>query len=157
MSGKIGYGPGLPVDEGVLKKLAIAVQEARGDRSQREFSKLLEVSQSTVQQWENGKNVPSLENLEKIARMKGMLVEDFVAYLYDRTRGITSKDILDRVEVMPSRDFAQILHVIGDRLAPPEEGSQGKGAEKGKGKRVKAEKRLRLVRERQKDAVELGE
>ncbi|MBM0745767.1 helix-turn-helix transcriptional regulator (plasmid) [Phormidium sp. CLA17] len=31
----------------------------------------LEVSQSTVQQWENGKNVSSLENLEKIARIRG--------------------------------------------------------------------------------------
>lgn len=146
------------MDEGVLKKLAVAVQEARGDRSQREFSKLLGVSQSTVQQWENGKNVPSLENLEKIARMKGMLVEDFVAYLYERTRGITSKDILDRIEVMPSRDFAQILHVIGDRLAPSEESVQGKkAAAKGAGKHSKTEQRLRLVLERQRDAVELGE
>jgi transcriptional regulator with XRE-family HTH domain len=73
------------VDEGVLSRLAVAVQEARGDRSQREFALVLKVSQSTVQQWENGKNVPSLENLEKIALMKGMLVEDFVAYLYNRT------------------------------------------------------------------------
>jgi transcriptional regulator with XRE-family HTH domain len=141
------------VDEGVLKKLAVAVQEARGDCSQREFSKLLGVSQSTVQQWENGKNVPSLDNLEKIARMKGMLVEDFVAYLYDRTRGITSKDILDRVEVMPSQDFAQILHVIGDRLAPPEEGSQGKGPRKGNGRKAKTDQPLRLVPEKLRDGL----
>jgi transcriptional regulator with XRE-family HTH domain len=95
------------VDEGFLGRLAIAVLEARGKMSQREFAEVLKVSQSTVQQWENGKNVPSLENLEKIARIKGMLVEDFVAYLYGRNRGLTSKDILDRIEVMPSRDFAR--------------------------------------------------
>lgn len=92
--------------------------------SQREFAEILKVSQSTVQQWEAGRNVPSLENLEKIARLKGMLVEDFVAYLYGRTGGLTSKDILDRVEVMPSRDFAQVLRVMADRMdtakdAPP--------------------------------------
>lgn len=95
------------MDEGFLGRLAIAVLEARGKMSQREFAEVLKVSQSTVQQWENGKNVPSLENLEKIARIKGMLVEDFVAYLYGRNRGLTSKDILDRIEVMPSRDFAR--------------------------------------------------
>lgn len=90
------------MDEGFLGRLAIAVQEARGKMSQREFAEVLGVSQSTVQQWENGKNVPSVENLEKIARIKGMLVEDFVAYLYGRNRGVSSKDILDRIEVMPS-------------------------------------------------------
>jgi len=104
------------VDEGVLERLAIAVQEARGKLSQREFAEVLKVSQSTVQQWENGKNIPSLENLEKLARIKGMLVEDFVAFLYGRTRGVTSKNILDRVEVMLSRDFAQVLRVMADRM-----------------------------------------
>lgn len=122
----------LSIDESVLRKLSIAVQEARGERSQREFAKLLNVSQSTVLQWESGRNVPNLENLEKIARLKGMLVEDFVAYLYDRTRGLTSKDILDRVEVMPSGDFAQILRVMAERLdtaqnAPPVAGKPEKG------------------------------
>jgi len=139
------------VDEGVLSRLAVAVQEARGDRSQREFALILKVSQSTVQQWENGKNVPSLENLEKIALMKGMLVEDFVAYLYNRTGGITSKDILDRIKVMPSRDFGEILHVIGDRLAPSDEVSQGKGTRKGNGKKAKTGKPLRLVPEKLRD------
>lgn len=104
------------MDEGFLGRLAIAVQEARGKMSQREFAEVLGVSQSTVQQWENGKNVPSVENLEKIARIKGMLVEDFVAYLYGRNRGLTSKDILDRIEVMPSRDFAQVMRVMADRM-----------------------------------------
>ncbi|MEX0272572.1 helix-turn-helix domain-containing protein [Leptolyngbyaceae cyanobacterium UHCC 1019] len=120
------------VDEGFLAKLAVAVQESRGKLSQREFAEVLGVSQSTVQQWENGKNVPSLENLEKIARIKGMLVEAFVAYLYGRTGGLTSKDILDRVEVMPSQDFAQVLRVMADRMAtakdaPPLMERKGKG------------------------------
>ena len=47
------------VNEGFFAKLAVAVQEARGKLSQREFAEVLGVSQSTVQQWENGKNVPS--------------------------------------------------------------------------------------------------
>ncbi|MDJ0704780.1 MAG: helix-turn-helix transcriptional regulator [Leptolyngbyaceae cyanobacterium MO_188.B28] len=109
------------MDDGFLKRLAIAVREARGDRSQRVFSQLMQVSQSTVQQWENGKNVPSLENLEKIARMKGMLVEDFVAYLYGRAGEIKREDILERIEAMSLEDFGEILHIIGDRLAPPNE------------------------------------
>jgi transcriptional regulator with XRE-family HTH domain len=118
MIGREDQGLGLVcgMDDGFLRRLAVAVLEARADFSQREFAEMLKVSQSTVQQWENGRNVPSLENLEKIARIKGMLVEDFVAYLYGRTGGITSRDILDRVEVMPSRDFAQVMRVMADRM-----------------------------------------
>jgi len=129
-----GYELVSSMDDGFFKKLAVAVQEARGKLSQREFAEMLGVSQSTVQQWENGKNVPSLENLERIARIKGMLVEDFVAHLYGRTGGVTSKDILDRVEVMPSRDFAQVMRVMAGRLdtardAPPVV-RRGKGSAK---------------------------
>ena len=136
------------MDEGFLAKLAVAVQEARGRLSQRDFAEVLGVSQSTVQQWENGKNVPSLENLEKIARIKGMLVEAFVVYLYGRTGGLTSKDILDRVEVMPSQDFAQVLRVMADRMAtakdaPPIMERKGRASAnaqpKGKGGRVPLE------------------
>ena len=133
-----GVELGCSVDDRFLGRLAVAVQEARGKLSQREFAEVLKVSQSTVQQWENGKNVPSLENLEKLARIQGMLVEDFVAYLYGRTGGVTSKDILDRIEVMPSRDFAQVMRVMADRMdtakdAPlvvrREQGSEGMGSE----------------------------
>ena len=133
------------VDEGFLTRLAVAVQEARGKLSQREFAEILEVSQSTVQQWEGGKNVPSLENLEKIARIKGMLVEDFVAYLYGRTRGLTSKDILDRVEVMPSRDFAQVLRVMADRMDTAKDAPPVVRRGRGEGeKREEAEERVLL-------------
>lgn len=135
------------MDEGFLERLATAVLEARGKMSQREFAEVLKVSQSTVQQWENGKNVPSLENLEKIARIKGMLVEDFVAYLYGRNRGLSSKDILERVEVMPSRDFAQVMRVMADRMdtakdAPPVV-KRGKARE-GADERAEQEERVPL-------------
>ncbi|MBT9317339.1 helix-turn-helix transcriptional regulator [Leptothoe spongobia] len=78
------------------------------------------VSQSTVQQWENGRNVPSLENLEKIARLKGMLVEDFIAYLYGRSHGPTQENILARLEVMQLEELSQVLYLIGDRIALPD-------------------------------------
>ncbi|UIE36160.1 hypothetical protein [Leptodesmis sichuanensis] len=69
-------------------------------------------------------------------------MKDFVTYLYNRTGGITSKDILDRIKVMPSRNFGEILHVIGDRLAPSEETKKVKRTVKGNGKKPKAEKLL---------------
>ncbi|MEO0348939.1 MAG: helix-turn-helix transcriptional regulator [Cyanobacteria bacterium P01_A01_bin.15] len=127
------------VDEGFLKRLGEVVHEIRGDQSQRQFARTMQVSQSTVQQWENGRNVPSLENLEKIARLKGMLVEDFIAYLYGRSHGPTRTDIMARIGVMKAEDFGQILHIIGDRLAPPPE-EKPPGKPKAKSKKTSAGK-----------------
>jgi transcriptional regulator with XRE-family HTH domain len=101
------------VDEAVLKRLSKAVLEARGDRSQREFAELLDVAQSTVQSWENGKNTPSLENMEKIARIRGQLPEEFVAYLYGR-QGEAS--LQDRINAMSQSEIAWLMVVIARKL-----------------------------------------
>lgn len=101
------------VDEAVLKRLAKAVLEARGGRSQREFAELLDVAQSTVQSWENGKNTPSLENMEKIARIRGQLPEEFVAYLYGR-EGEAS--LQDRINSMSQLEVAWLMVVIAKKL-----------------------------------------
>lgn len=143
------------VDDGFLKRLSEAVHEIRGDQSQRQFARRMQVSQSTVQQWENGKNVPSLENLEKIARLKGMLVEDFVAYLYGRSHGPTRKDIMARIGVMQAQDFSQILHIIGDRIAPEEASQPGKPKVKTK-KEPESEVRVPLVLERKAERISVS-
>jgi hypothetical protein len=54
---------------------------------------------------------------------------------------------------MPSKDFGEILHVIGDRLAPSEETKKVKRTVKGNGKKPKAEKPLRLVPEQSRDGL----
>lgn len=96
-----------------MQRLSAAVLEARGSRSQREFAELLKVAQSTVQAWENRRNVPSLENLEKLARMRGQLPEEFVAFLYGRTAGESSA-IEQRIKGMPRRDVARMTRAIAD-------------------------------------------
>lgn len=104
------------VDELVLKRLASATQEMRGDRSQREFAKLLEVGQSTVQAWENGRNVPNLENLEKLAALRGELPEEFVAYLYGRT--LTESPLEQRIKGMARREVARLTRAIAAWIDP---------------------------------------
>jgi len=104
------------VDNNVLQRLAAGTLEARGSLSQREFAQKLGVSQSTVQSWENCKNVPSLDNLEKLAQMQGMLVEDFVAYLYGRRLEKSNIVVMDQIDEMPSTEIADVLRILADRL-----------------------------------------
>ncbi|HEY9631010.1 MAG TPA: helix-turn-helix transcriptional regulator [Coleofasciculaceae cyanobacterium] len=103
------------MDEVVLKRLSEAVLLARGDRSQREFSRALGVAQSTIQAWENGRNTPSLENLEKLARIRGDLPESFLAYLYGRSVG-EALPIEQQIEVMSCQQISKVMKQVADRL-----------------------------------------
>lgn len=105
------------MDEQVLRRLAAAVLDARGDRSQREFATLLGVAQSTIQSWENAKNTPSLENLEKLAKIRNQLPEDFVAYLYGRSaHSLATEQIKAKIAVMGCAGLADLTRAIADRL-----------------------------------------
>jgi len=104
------------VNEAALQRLAQAVLESRGERSQREFSALIGVAQSTVQSWENARNVPSLENIEKIAAIQGQLPEEFVAYLYGRSIG-RSLPLEEQIGRMSCKQVSTLMNAIASRLA----------------------------------------
>ncbi len=104
------------MNEAVLQRLAQSVLEARGERSQREFAQLIGVAQSTVQSWENAKNTPSLENLEKIASIRGQLPEEFVAFLYGRSIG-QSLPLEEQISRMSCKQVSTLMNAIAARLA----------------------------------------
>jgi transcriptional regulator with XRE-family HTH domain len=103
------------MEQEVLQRLARAVFELRGDCSQRDLAVLLEVAQSTIQGWENARNVPNLENLEKLAKLRGQLPEEFVAFLYGRMVGFAADDD-QQVSAMNNRSLALLLRLIADVL-----------------------------------------
>jgi len=105
---------GFPVmEEIVLKRYAEAVKEARGKRSQREFSELLGVSQSTVHNWEKAKNAPDLDGLEKIARIRGQLPEELLTEIYGRNR---EASLQERIEEMDEKEIAWLMMLVAQRM-----------------------------------------
>lgn len=74
------------MDDLTKKKLAEIVRQLRGIRSQRDFATALSVSQATVQSWESGRgaNLPSLENIEKLAAIANLSPDELLAQLRDR-------------------------------------------------------------------------
>lgn len=107
------------MNEESLRRLASAIVEIRGDRSQRELAELLEVAQSTVNSWENARNTPSLDNLEKLAKLRNELPEDFLAYLYGRSRNrpISINEIKAQIAVMSCPEIGEVSRAIADRLS----------------------------------------
>lgn len=104
----------LSVDEAVLRRYAEVVKEARGKRSQREFAELLGLSQSTIHNWENAKNAPDIDGLEKIARIRGQLPEELLTELYGRT---TEASLQERIESMSNQELAWLMMLFAQRMA----------------------------------------
>lgn len=62
-------------------RLANLVKELRGDKSQRNFAKLLGVSYYAVQSWEKQAALPDEKNLQKLADLKGWTLLQLQIYL----------------------------------------------------------------------------
>ncbi len=102
------------------KRLANLIREARGDISQRQFAKMIGVSQTSVSDWEKGTYFPNLENAEAIARRLGISLSDFVAQIEDEGKTEFEK-IIDSVKLLDWNRLAEIQRAIAERM----EGNNG--------------------------------
>jgi transcriptional regulator with XRE-family HTH domain len=103
------------VDDDFFEKLAGAVLELRGDRSQRVFAKILDVSQGAIQSWESKQSLPDLGNLQKLATLRGEKVEVFIAYLCGRPFGETVP-AEQQVKGMSGERLARLQIAIGEEM-----------------------------------------
>jgi transcriptional regulator with XRE-family HTH domain len=109
-------GEELALDEFAKLRLSQAIKELRGDRSQRVFGEIIGIGQSTIHQWESGAGgTPTLDNLEKIAKLREELPEQFVAYLYGRTIE-TGQSLDDQIQGMTCAEIADLLSMATRRL-----------------------------------------
>lgn len=69
------------IDTTPKQRLANLVRELRGEKSQRNFAKLLGVSYYAVQSWEKQAVWPDNDNLQKIANSKGWTLLQLQVYL----------------------------------------------------------------------------
>lgn len=106
------------MDKASRDRLANKVKMLRGDRTHIEFGKILGVSGGSISHWENSKNIPSIENLERLAELSNQLPEEFLAEIYGRE--IVTKEcpsLAFAITSMDSKDIGAILILIGQRFA----------------------------------------
>ncbi len=99
-----------------VERLAKLVKELRSSQSQHQFAKKLGVSRSSITFWESGQAWPEIENLEKLAALKGWSLSDLQMYLvkgdspeYKPTYPL--EQILDTLRSLPSEAVAQVVNV----------------------------------------------
>lgn len=69
-------------DELAKERLARLIKELRGQKTQREFAKLLGTSYTAVQDWEKQIRLPKEENLRRIAQLKEWTQEELLYHLF---------------------------------------------------------------------------
>ena len=75
------------VDTTPKQRLANLVRELRGEKSQRNFAKMLGVSYYAVQSWEKQAVWPDNDNLQKLAALKGWTLLQLQVYLQVSSKG----------------------------------------------------------------------
>lgn len=103
------------MDEDFRQRLALVVIQTRGDMNQRDFGAKLEVSQATVVGWERGQSIPTLDNLAKLATLRGQLPEEFLAELYGRTCSV-DHPLEERVKIMTRAQLIELLNTLANQL-----------------------------------------
>jgi len=110
---------GVPVDKAVYEKFATIVKEIRVEQNltQRQLASLLDASQGAIVSWERGETLPSPNNLEAIARIRGQLPEEFLAELYGRKSG---ESLQERITNMSREELSFTMMMIAKRLREPD-------------------------------------
>ena len=101
----------------------IAELRTKAGITQKEFGKQLNVAQTPVSSWENGKSEPSLDTLQKIAELLNTSVDEVLGkeaptrYVYASTRDENKTSLLtdivaDFMEKLPTYEQIRIIHML---------------------------------------------
>jgi transcriptional regulator with XRE-family HTH domain len=96
---------------GSKEKLAKIVKQARGERSYRAYGRLLGVSGTTVQGWENLEYVPERENLAKIAAHAGYTLTELILFLDEKPlpSPATRDRILQQMRRLSKTELVEVM------------------------------------------------
>ena len=101
------------------KRLTTLVQNLRGSLSQGQFAKKLGVNRSTVTSWESREAYPEVDNLQKLANLKGWTLEEIQFYLLQGELPTEDplEQILRKIRTLPSESLVQVAAVASTALA----------------------------------------
>lgn len=100
-------------------RLSQLVRDLQGDLSIRELARRLDLAVGTIEGWRNGRTLPDLDNLYRLAEYARMRPDDLLRYLDE---GIlpdqcSTEQIAGWIARMEARDLAVVLAAVSQRLA----------------------------------------
>lgn len=108
----------LEMDFEARVRLSTVISEIRGNRSQREFARVLGVSYAALRTWEKCESVPGLENLKVIAAAAGLTLEQLLHKVKGKeaeSAAKTAKDIMPLVSQLSPEETAKLVQLMSDQ------------------------------------------
>jgi transcriptional regulator with XRE-family HTH domain len=100
------------------EKLAKFVRNARGAMSYRAYGKIIGVSGTTVQAWEQQAYLPERDNLERLAESAGYSLQELLDYLKGKSLPDPAvSEIVRQIDVLPIKHVALIAKAATERLS----------------------------------------
>ena len=117
----------LLVDITAEERLSRLIKNLRGEKSQRQFAKVLGVSYAAIRSWEECESMPGLNSLEKIAIYSNQSLEELLNYLKengtDKSKVIPfapaflAEDLFAQVKKMPKSEQTKLAQFLIQELA----------------------------------------
>lgn len=109
------------------ERLAVLIKRLRGDKSQRQFAKVLGVSYAAVRSWEESESMPGLKSLEKIADYSNQTLEELLEYLKDEGKDKSkilkfpqtkfAEDLFPQVKNLTKKEQSKLAQFLIEELA----------------------------------------
>lgn len=109
------------------ERLAVLIKKLRGDKSQRQFAKVLGVSYAAVRSWEESESMPGLKSLEKIADYSNQTLEELLEYLKDEGKDKSkilkfpetkfAEDLFPQVKNLTKKEQSKLAQFLIEELA----------------------------------------
>ena len=98
------------------ERFALCIKELRGGQSYRKFAQRIGIAHTSLTRWEGLEVEPDLENLEKIARMRGESVAEFKEWLEGKREPSPLQEMIQQMYKLSPSDLGVLMKAIADRI-----------------------------------------
>ena len=112
----------LLVDHTATERIANLIKKLRGNKSQRQFARVLGVSYASIRSWEQSESMPSLQSLQLIAAYSNQRIEELLDYISNNGEDKSNikeldkiylaEDILEAIEKMPKVEKTKLIKLL---------------------------------------------
>lgn len=100
------------MDEKQLQRWSELIKEIRGEQSLRVIARQLKVSPVAISSWEYGDSVPTVESLDKVAKLKGWDIYQLLRYLRDESFSPNIDEVFKLAIALPTHEKLKLATML---------------------------------------------
>ena len=95
-----------------LQRWAKLIKEIRGEQSLRAVARQLKVSPVAISSWEHGDSVPTVDSLDKVAKLQGWDIYELLRYLRDEPFAPDIDEVFKLAIALPTHEKLKLATML---------------------------------------------